>query len=861
MKTPVHKYLSAVGPAALLSLAAASALGGGVELHAGDLLISARNPLLQRPDVYVVRADGHVVSGGLLTGELSGVPPQLPPSTMMEFGAAQLSAYSPSSNQMLYFNIFSDGGLEGGPSFTASFEPSMGIESMNMAQQLFSSASSLQEYGYMAARPSYAVGQHPFRTNHPTFFEDPLLGFVDPLFGFEDPLLGFEDPLFGFTASTVTVAYPSLGSSYDLGVTGGSVTAAIGYPRAWFVDPTTLDAFDGIDGEAVGIFAGFLVISEDADDGPGLYLAPLDRPSIENRDVQLYSYATDPIFSDPDFVIEGMHVDPVIPGQAYIWGTDAGRARGVVEPVIYRLNSDRTIEEFFRGGGLTAITDLVVGPNGQLFIVDNEDNGDGQIVRIDPQTARATLLAEGGVQFIDPVSISVVVAPIPTFTVNTTDDIADPLPGDGIVNNGFQRSLRAAIMEANAMSGAVNIVVPAGMYTLTQESSQGTAYGDEYDDLDIVGDIRIIGAGAGETIIDGNELDRVMQVHPDANLLLQGATIQNGFYDSSGGGMRIDEGSLTILHCEFTQNRGAGVVILESQADIFDSHFHRNAAGIANGGGIATNRSDVVVERCSIVQNSGGNGGGIASRYDNLDLVNCTISSNDALRRGGGLHLELDQFTQTRIRNCTIVYNQADTGGENYLGGGINSPIVTEGSNIPIVIDSVIAWNEADSVGVDDINGSTEFAGANYVYNDDNLIASGDLGGLVTDVDPWIRSARTKIGNTEVNLPRNNSPIIDAGTVTGMLLSDQVGNTRPYDAYGNGVAIPDLGAVERQIPNCPADLNDTGSLDIFDVFAFLGLFNNAHPIADFTGDGTHDIFDVFAFLEMFNAGCDYGLGM
>jgi hypothetical protein len=206
------------------------------------------------------------------------------------------------------------------------------------------------------------------------------------------------------------------------------------------------------------------------------------------------------------------------------------------------------------------------------------------------------------------------------------------------------------------------------------------------------------------------------------------------------------------------------------------------------------------------------------------------------------------------MRNCTVAFNQADTGESNGVGGGIYSLVFPDDPE-PILQECVVAWNEADWIGVDDISGKMILAGKNWVYAADNLEASGDLAGLVTDVDPWIRSARTKIGNTEVNMPRNNSPILDAGTLAGILLSDQVGNARPYDAYGSGVALPDLGAVERQIPNCAADLNDTGNLDIFDVFAFLDLFNNANAIADFTGDGTHDIFDVFAFLDAFNQGC------
>lgn len=56
---------------------------------------------------------------------------------------------------------------------------------------------------------------------------------------------------------------------------------------------------------------------------------------------------------------------------------------------------------------------------------------------------------------------------------------------------------------------------------------------------------------------------------------------------------------------------------------------------------------------------------------------------------------------------------------------------------------------------------------------------------------------------------------------------------------------------------CEADFADPpGVLDIFDVFAYLGLFNAGDLDADFAEPfGILDIFDVFAFLEAFNQGC------
>ena len=71
------------------------------------------------------------------------------------------------------------------------------------------------------------------------------------------------------------------------------------------------------------------------------------------------------------------------------------------------------------------------------------------------------------------------------------------------------------------------------------------------------------------------------------------------------------------------------------------------------------------------------------------------------------------------------------------------------------------------------------------------------------------------------------------------------------DDDNNG--IPD--SCESAVCNDADFTEPFGALDIFDVFAFLGLYSAGDPAADFTGDGSLDVFDVFAFLDVFNAGC------
>ncbi|MEM9559975.1 MAG: M12 family metallo-peptidase [Planctomycetota bacterium] len=56
-------------------------------------------------------------------------------------------------------------------------------------------------------------------------------------------------------------------------------------------------------------------------------------------------------------------------------------------------------------------------------------------------------------------------------------------------------------------------------------------------------------------------------------------------------------------------------------------------------------------------------------------------------------------------------------------------------------------------------------------------------------------------------------------------------------------------------PECAADLTGEGSLDFFDVLAFLAQFDASDPAADLNNDGSFDFFDVLEYLSIFDAGC------
>ena len=137
------------------------------------------------------------------------------------------------------------------------------------------------------------------------------------------------------------------------------------------------------------------------------------------------------------------------------------------------------------------------------------------------------------------------------FTVNSLLDTVDVNPGDGVAADAAgQTTLRAAIMEANAASGADTINLPAGTYTLNRTGSE--EHGCVTGDLDITRDLTIIGGGASTTIIDATGLgDRVFHViNGDAANLTdvqwQEVTIMGG--SASGGS-------------SWQQDRGGGIYI------------------------------------------------------------------------------------------------------------------------------------------------------------------------------------------------------------------------------------------------------------------------------------------------------------
>ena len=221
-----------------------------------------------------------------------------------------------------------------------------------------------------------------------------------------------------------------------------------------------------------------------------------------------------------------------------------------------------------------------------------------------------------------------------TFTVTTTADTVDANPGNGnCADTSNACSLRAAIMEANALGGNPHtIVLQNGQtYTLSLDGDGGghaSDSGANNDDLDITSAITIQGNGATiqrsttatcnlNGTADPGEF-RIFEVHSGAALTLQNVTVRDGCADESsspndvGGGIFNNSGTLTITNSTISGNSaaaGGGIAnaFLGATLTITNSTISGNSAGngsgIVNGFGATLNASFITV-----ANNTGGSG-------------------------------------------------------------------------------------------------------------------------------------------------------------------------------------------------------------------------------------------------------------
>ena len=396
----------------------------------------------------------------------------------------------------------------------------------------------------------------------------------------------------------------------------------------------------------------------------------------------------------------------------------------------------------------------------------------------------------------------------------------------------------------NDSGGADVVKLGSAHYVLSRGGADEDK--DATGDLDVTADLRIAGRGMRKSAIDGRHAhDRVLEVHPSADVKLDSLTVKKGHEPDAGGGGIFNGGTLVLSHSSVRGNSGlsegggianigtltlkrsvvsgnsdGGLSSLDGQLSISGSTVSGNSNTDTGGGGVRAFDSNTTIENSTIKGNTavesgggvlvfdgnatiedstisgntarGSDGGGLLIEIADATIENSTISGNKADGDGGGLRVSESTGTLTTLNNVTVARNTADAdsadGGD---GGGLSQ---TGGSML--AYNTILADNTAPTSN----DCATTGLGANYDLIEDDAGCNGIGANNVIGADPMLEGLAKNGGKTKSHALGPLSPAINAANPAapesedGACLSkDQRGHDRPDGSRC------DIGAFERHL--------------------------------------------------------------
>ncbi|MBC8098232.1 MAG: hypothetical protein H7Y11_02210, partial [Armatimonadetes bacterium] len=329
--------------------------------------------------------------------------------------------------------------------------------------------------------------------------------------------------------------------------------------------------------------------------------------------------------------------------------------------------------------------------------------------------------------------LSLVLAVTPVFGASIQVTVNTDPPGGNV--NGDGCTLREAIENANdnaathpdcaaGTAGLDTITFQSGItkITLDDTGQTGEIFVDE--DLSIVQPI----------ILDGGTVTRIFRIAAGAELTLENITVQNGFTAGAGGTILIDSGALTLLNCNFKDNKAEGtggaiamIAPADSALDITNCNFENNTAGTEGGAVHKTTGGTLNILTSRFKDNRADLSGG-ALAVGGIGTITATAfqdnkAKGDSDNEGGGAIYFSSEATYNIVASG-FAGNQAT--GTDGRGGAIFSAFGTDlaveyshfGTTpipLPAPFDTLTAANET--------TGSGGMGGA--IYNRDRLLVLG----------------------------------------------------------------------------------------------------------------------------------------
>ncbi len=311
--------------------------------------------------------------------------------------------------------------------------------------------------------------------------------------------------------------------------------------------------------------------------------------------------------------------------------------------------------------------------------------------------------------------------------------------------------------------------------------------------------LRVIGASAKTTIIDGGGVGTVVTIsNAAAQVALLKMTIRHGLagvgsncgfsFCVEGGGI-YNSGTLSIIDSTISGN-----VAFEQNARTFPCHAF--GGGIYNTGTLTISKSTIIsnnaTARC--LYKCSAAGGGILNE-GRVTVNNSTISGNNAVAISKYLSASSFGGGISNSTSTTLTVNNSTISGNGALsdGGGIGGGVYNDGNAAlqnSIVANSTSGGNCSGTMTSNGYNLSSD--------NTCNFNNSGDL----NNTNPKLGQLGNYGGPTQTIPLLSGSPAIDSGNPKGctdgnghLLKTDQRGRPRPDKEDSGGC---DMGAYERQ---------------------------------------------------------------
>ena len=228
------------------------------------------------------------------------------------------------------------------------------------------------------------------------------------------------------------------------------------------------------------------------------------------------------------------------------------------------------------------------------------------------------------------------------------DALADAEYGDEIwVAEGTYKPDQGSGVNEGNRTASFNLVNGVGIYGgfLGVESSRDPQ--GDYNQTILSGEIDQNSSLWSIHVVKGTNLD--------TNSSLDGFRITMGNANGSSGS---------------GYNQGGGMMLKNVHLSFTNLVIANNSA-VANGAGIYSDSSNLILTDCVFTGNDSGgsDGGGVYSIYGSLNLTNCVFSLNSAPRMGGGIYFFSQDSSESMFSLTNCIFTENSNMG--YIGGGI----------------------------------------------------------------------------------------------------------------------------------------------------------------------------------------------